>query len=285
MNDYERIARIIRHLAGNSTAQPDLTELAALADLSPGHFHRLFAQWAGVTPKDFLQCLTLNRVKAALLDGSSVLEAALSAGLSGPSRAHDLCVTLEAASPGEIKSRGAGWNIRGGFAGSPFGTCLIAESPRGICHLSFIEDSERSLESDRLREIWKNAHLRLDDTWAATKAVEIFSKSGERVPLRVLVRGTDFQVRVWRALLAIPAGRLLSYGRLADAVGQPSAARAVGSAVGANEISFLIPCHRVIRETGVIGEYRWGTWRKRAMLGWELANCNTAQGVSAEFSV
>jgi len=274
MNDYERIARVIRYLDEYHGEQPDLTVLARQAGLSPFHFHRLFTNWAGVTPKDFLQCLTLAHVKESLRNGTSVLESALDAGLSGPGRLHDLCVNLEAASPGEMKTGGAQWSITAGFAASLFGTCLLAESPRGICHLSFVEDGDENAAWARLAEDWPNARLRRNDSVAARIAGQIFTRSADRdsrATLRAFVKGTAFQVRVWRALLEVPPGQFISYGRLAAAVGQPTAARAVGTAVGQNPLAYLIPCHRVIRETGVIGNYRWGWIRKRAIVTWESA--------------
>jgi AraC family transcriptional regulator of adaptative response/methylated-DNA-[protein]-cysteine methyltransferase len=280
MNDYERIARVIRHLDENQAEQPDLAALAKRAGLSPFHFHRLFSTWAGVTPKDFLQCLTLARVKQSLQSGKSILDSSLDAGLSGPGRAHDLCVNLEAASPGEMKSGGAGWMLIAGFAETPFGKCLIAESPRGICHLAFIEPEEKDAAWNELHANWPNARLRRNDSAAAKIAAQIFTRTPRRcrADLRAFVQGTPFQVRVWRALVEIPPGQLTSYGRLASSLGIPNAARTVGSAVGANSISYLIPCHRVIRETGVIGEYRWGKFRKRALLAWENAHLNPMNG-------
>jgi AraC family transcriptional regulator of adaptative response/methylated-DNA-[protein]-cysteine methyltransferase len=274
MNDYERIARVIRYLDEHHTEQPDLNELARQVELSPFHFHRLFTNWAGVTPKDFLQCLTLAQVKESLRNGTSVLDSALRAGLSGPGRVHDLCVKLEAASPGEMKAGGAEWVINAGFAASPFGTCLLAESPRGLCHLSFVENGGENTAWAGLDSDWPNARLRRNDSVAARIVETIFTRPidrDSRPVLRAFVRGTAFQVRVWRALLEIPPGQFTSYGRLAAAVGQPTAARAIGNAVGQNPLAYLIPCHRVIRETGVIGNYRWGRIRKRAMLGWETA--------------
>jgi len=274
MNDYERVATVIRFLDRHHTDQPDLNELAAAAGLSPFHFHRLFSAWAGVTPKDFLQCLTLEHVKQLLLEGNNVFDAALNAGLSGPGRLHDLCVTLEAASPGEMKNGGAGMQIDYGFAGTPFGEALIAETERGICHLSFIQEEGRDAVRDLLAEQWPKAKLHRSDQRAAELANKIFVRRPQnesRPSLRAFVRGTPFQLRVWRALLNVPAGSLTTYGRLSAAINQPKAARAVGSAVGANPISFVIPCPRVIRETGVLGNYGGGRIRKRAMLGWELS--------------
>ncbi|MDE3066608.1 MAG: methylated-DNA--[protein]-cysteine S-methyltransferase [Verrucomicrobiota bacterium] len=272
MNDYERIARVIRHLDECHAEQPDLALLARRAGLSRFHLHRLFSAWAGVTPKDFLQCLTLAHAKKLLLAGGSILDVTLESGLSGPGRLHDLCVSLEAASPGELKSGGAGWAISFGIAESPFGQCLIAESPRGTCHLSFVENEKSAMAE--LQSDWMQAELKRDDAAAAGTASKIFRRpGGSTAPatLRAFVRGTPFQVRVWRALLQVPPGSLTTYGRLASAIGRPGAARAVGAAAGQNPLGYLIPCHRVIRETGVIGNYYWGRTRKRAMIAWENA--------------
>ena len=284
MNDYERIANVIRFLDRHHTEQPDLNELAAAAGLSPFHFHRLFSIWAGVTPKDFLQCLTLEHVKQLLLEGNNVFDAALNAGLSGPGRLHDLCVTLEAASPGEMKNGGAGMKIDYGFAETPFGEALIAETKRGICHLSFVDGKGRNGARDLLTPQWPNAKLHRTDQRAEELSGKIFAQPREnqpRRPLRAFVRGTPFQLRVWRALLSVPTGSLTTYGRLSATIGQPRAARAVGSAVGANPISFVIPCHRVIRETGALGNYGGGRIRKRAIIGWEIAP-RAAQSSPAE---
>jgi AraC family transcriptional regulator, regulatory protein of adaptative response / methylated-DNA-[protein]-cysteine methyltransferase len=274
MNDYERVASVIRYLDRQHTNQPDLNALAQSVGLSPFHFHRLFSSWAGVTPKDFLQCLTLEHVKTLLREGDSVLDAALNAGLSGPGRLHDLCVALEAASPGEMKSGGAGLQVDYGFAQTPFGEALIGETARGLCHLSFVNGQGRNGARDLLASEWPNARLRRANLRTDELSEKIFghppqNQSSPR--LRAFVRGTPFQLRVWRALLRVPAGALTTYGRLAAILNQPTAARAVGSAVGANPLAFIIPCHRVIRETGVLGNYRWDPVRKRAILGWELA--------------
>lgn len=272
MAAYERIAGVIRYLDEHHTEQPDLAALAQRIGLSPFHFHRLFSSWAGVTPKDFLQCLTLAHVKKLLRNGESVLNAALGVGLSGPGRLHDLCVNLEAASPGEMKSGGSRWTIVAGFGACPFGMCLVGKSHRGICHLSFVEARSEVKAWAELREEWPNAHVQRDDIAAARMIEKIFARPARRrspSPLRAFVRGTAFQVRVWRALLQVPPGQLITYGRLAAAVGCPAAARAVGTVVGRNPLAYLIPCHRVIRETGIIGDYRWGGIRKRAMVAWE----------------
>jgi AraC family transcriptional regulator of adaptative response/methylated-DNA-[protein]-cysteine methyltransferase len=271
VNDYDRIAAVIRYLDEHHHEQPDLARIAAVAGLTQYHFHRLFRSWAGITPKDFLQCVTLAHVKSLLRDGDSVLDASIEVGLSGPGRLHDLCISLEAASPGEIKARGDGLRISYGFAASPFGECLIAETARGICHLAFVDGRAEECVA-RLTAQWPGASLSRDDGAAREMALNVFAHPGmERAPLRAYVKGTAFQVRVWRALLEVEAGSLVTYGRLASAVCRPSAARAVGAALGRNPLAYLIPCHRVIRETGVVGGYRWGETRKRAMIAWETA--------------
>jgi AraC family transcriptional regulator of adaptative response/methylated-DNA-[protein]-cysteine methyltransferase len=273
MNDYERVARVIRYLDEHRAAQPRLSTLAQVAGVSPFHFHRLFTAWAGTTPKQFLQCLTFEHARALLRDGENILDSAFEAGLSGPGRLHDLCVNLQAASPGEIKSGGAGWTIEAGFGASPFGRCLAAQGPRGICHLSFVDGDPKAAWNE-MTTLWPNARWNRDDAGARAALKQIFTRPGQAGAkgLTAYVKGTEFQVRVWRALLRIPSGQLTTYGRVASAIGQPTAARAVGSAVGSNNIAWLIPCHRVIRETAVLGDYRWGAWRKRAMVAREGVN-------------
>jgi AraC family transcriptional regulator of adaptative response/methylated-DNA-[protein]-cysteine methyltransferase len=277
VNDYERIAGVIRYLDEHQAEQPSLEVLAHRAGVSRFHLHRLFSTWAGVTPKDFLQCLTLERAKLSLGQGRSVLDAALDAGLSGPGRLHDLCVQLESASPGEWKAGGASWEIDAGFVRSPFGDCLIAISPRGICHLSFVETGRAQESWAELEEHWPNSTVRRNEDAVSGLGSRIFSprsmEEAAEAPLKAFVAGTEFQLRVWRALLRIPRGAVTTYGRLAASLDEPRAARAVGTAVGQNRVAYLIPCHRVIRETGAVGEYRWGSVRKRAMLSWEAAAC------------
>lgn len=273
MNSYARMERIVRWLDEHALEQPSLGDLAELAGLGESQFHREFVRWTGVTPKAFVQCLTFGEARNRLVEGATVLEAALDAGLSGPGRLHDLCVSLEAASPGEIKGAGEGLEIRWGFAESPFGRCLLAETPRGICRLAFLD---RDPDEAEVVADWPRARWRRDDSHAAARLAEVFRNeaptgSSGMPPLRAWVKGSAFQVRVWRALLAVPEGGLTTYGRLAAALAKPGAARAVGSAVGANPIAFLIPCHRVIRETGAVSGYRWGVGRKRALLAWEGA--------------
>ncbi len=277
MSDYERIADVIRFLEKNSGSQPDLQTLADHVDLSPAYLQRLFSRWAGTSPKNFLKCLTVQHAKQLLKDGKSVLATSHEVGLSGPSRLHDLCVTLEAASPGEIKSGGKGLQITAGIVDSPFGFCLIANSPRGVCHLYFHDQPDQAAAEAEIRRDWFAADLKWDNEAIGELAKDWFRRPEDgmkRQSIRTFVAGTDFQVRVWRALLRIPSGSFVSYGEIAKAIEKPKASRAVGTAVGSNEISFLIPCHRVIRESGVLGHYRWGSERKKSMLVWETAAAN-----------
>jgi AraC family transcriptional regulator, regulatory protein of adaptative response / methylated-DNA-[protein]-cysteine methyltransferase len=277
---YKSIEQVILYLDEHQTEQPDLTTLAGQLGLSPSRLHHLFSAWAAITPKDFLQCLTLAHARGLLGRGESVLGAALESGLSGPGRLHDLCVSLEAASPGELKSGGAGWTIAAGFAPSPFGQCLIATGPRGVCHLAFADGNEEEAMAG-LRASWPGASFERNDSEAGRLAKMIFQRPGDNSQqpnLRSFVRGTAFQVKVWRALLRIRPGSMVSYGGLAAALGEPEAARAVGGAVGRNPLAYLIPCHRVIRATGAIGDYRWGHTRKLAMLAWESAHAFSHTG-------
>ncbi|MGD9418008.1 MAG: methylated-DNA--[protein]-cysteine S-methyltransferase [Verrucomicrobiota bacterium JB025] len=271
MTDYQRIAEAIRFLDTHRADQPDLATLASHLGLSPSHFHRIFRHWAGATPKDFLQCLTLADARKLLRQGKDTLHTALESGLSGPGRLHDLCVTLDAATPGEIKQRGRGLAITAGFAETPFGHALIATTPRGICHLSFFDPAEKQAALATLTADWPLSDFRFHDPSATALATRIFQPAPAAAPLKLHVRGTAFQLRVWRALLEIPPGTLASYSTVATRAGTPKATRATGTAVGSNPISYLIPCHRVIRETGVIGNYRWGPTRKRAILAYEQA--------------
>ncbi|MAS95716.1 MAG: 6-O-methylguanine DNA methyltransferase [Verrucomicrobiales bacterium] len=272
MDDYSRVARIIRYLDENRISQPSLAELASVAGLSESHLHRLFKRWAGVTPKDFLQCLTAEHAKERLRNSESVFDTAIDVGLSGPGRLHDLLVTLEAVSPGEFKERGRGLVVSWGWAESPLGIVSLAWTERGICHLAFHEEEGDSLPESLAQE-WANAEMLRNDKETKFLVEKIFSRKA--TSLKALVRGTAFQVKVWRALLSIPEGSLVSYGQLAGAVGSPGAARAVGSACGNNAIGFLIPCHRVIRETGIVTGYRWGDVRKRALIAREMVGPKT----------
>lgn len=273
MNDYDKIADIIEYLAKNVGEQPDLATLANMAELSPGHFQRKFTQWVGVSPKSYLQCLTFKDAKSSLDQGDSLFESAFNAGLSGSGRLHDLCVTLDAATPGEIKRGGEGLQISYGFGLTPFGECIIANSQRGICYLAFISQDDHKQAVTGLRKAWPAADLLHSNNDALHLIKQVFNlqTNCQQSSLRAYVRGTNFQLQVWRALLRIPEGRLVTYGTLASVLDKPGAARAVGSAVGANLLAYLIPCHRVIRNTGIIGEYRWGSQRKKALIACERA--------------
>lgn len=270
-SDYALVARAIEYLDTHSRRQPEVADVAAAVGLSVSHFHRVFRRWAGTTPKRFLQLLTLEEAKRRLDASRSVLASAYGAGLSGPGRLHDLFVSIEGRTPGEYRSGGAGVLVDYGVADTPFGRALIGRTTRGICHLSFHGSGQTDLEADveaamgELASEWPEAELRRDDAAAAEQAASIFA--GERPPLHV--RGTNFQVRVWEALLRVPEGRVVCYGDVARSMGRENATRAVAGAVAANHVAWLIPCHRVIRKVGEAGGYRWGTTRKRAMLGWE----------------
>ncbi len=274
-HDYQRIEKAIRFLEKRAFAQPSLEEAAAHVGLSAFHFQRLFKHWAGVSPKRFLQFLTVSHAKQMLLRSSSVLDAAYDAGLSSPGRLHDLFVVVEAVTPGEFKTAGAGVEITYGFHDTPFGVCLVAQTARGICALSFVAPEGKAQAVSELRASWPQAQLR-EDAEAGRAAVEKIFSSGfgcKDSPVRLLLCGTNLQLKVWEALLRIPEGAVVSYQALAQAVGRPQAVRAVANAVGRNPVACLIPCHRVLRSSGEIGGYRWDTVRKRAILGREMARC------------
>lgn len=268
--DYERIAAAIRYLSDNVEAQPGLDDVAREIGLSPFHLQRVFRKLAGVTPKQFLAHLTLERAKEALDASQSVFDASLTAGLSGPARLHDHFVTLEAMTPGEYKSGGAGTRVVWGVAPSAFGDLFVAQTARGICAMSFSDSGGRE-EAAELANAWMAAEIARDDTEAALVASRVFNGGDAQHPLRVVAAGTNFQIRVWRALLEIPPGSVRTYRQIAEAIGAPLSSRAVGNALAANPIAYLIPCHRVIQSTGFVGNYRWQPYRKRALLAWERA--------------
>lgn len=274
--DYLRIQEAIRYLRSHADEQPRLDDVAAHVGLSKFHFQRLFRRWAGVSPKRFLQFVTVQHAKDLLRASVSVFEASLETGLSGPSRLHDLFVSAEAVTPGEYKSGGAGLELRFGFHESPFGEFLIATSDRGVVALAFIDTRGLQAAVDDLAADWRAAALQRDDAGTATAARQAFSFDRADRPPRLLLRGTNFQIQVWRALLTIAPGSVVAYGDVATAIGRPTAQRAVASAVGDNRIACLIPCHRVLRASGDFGGYRWDPARKVAMLGWEAARLETA---------
>lgn len=263
--DYSRIEKAIGFLEKNFQRQPNLAEIAAASGVSEYHFQRIFLRWAGVSPKRFLQFLTKEHAKQ-LLKSSNLLDSSFAAGLSGPGRLHDLFVTCEAMSPGEYKQKGRGLKISYGFHPTPFGECFIALTDRGICGLSFINRIDRSNVLKDFQKFWKNAIFHHDQTITGQRVERIFSKKGK---VRLLCGGTNFQLKVWEALLKIPPGKVVTYQTIAQKIGKPGASRAVGNAVGRNTIAYLIPCHRVIRGAANIGGYRWGARRKKAMLGRE----------------
>jgi AraC family transcriptional regulator of adaptative response/methylated-DNA-[protein]-cysteine methyltransferase len=266
-----RIAAALRYVIDHGQEQPSLESMAEQAGLSPFHFQRIFKRWAGISPKRFLQYVTLANAKRSLAADASVLDAALDAGLSGPSRLHDLFVACDALTPGEFKALGEKLVIRWGLHDAPLGRVLIGTTERGVCWLAFVEDDDALVIAEFERE-WRGARLVRDDAGTAAiaaRAFELGAASAEALPL--LVRGTNFQIKVWEALLRIPFGRLVSYQTIARAIGEPKAVRAVGRAVGANNISWLIPCHRVILATGIIHNYRWGVRQKRILTAFEAA--------------
>lgn len=280
--NYARIERAIRFIEDNRLRQPTLGEIAAGVGMSPFHLQRVFTTWAGVSPKLFLRYVTFDHAREALLDSSPVLDTALDVGLSGPGRLHDLFVTLEAVTPGEVGAGGRGLEIRYGRHDGVFGRFLVAATGRGVCRVSFEQEGEDQIEA--LGDAWPNARLVKDEayTWkAAGEALACGMDSGGS-PIRLWARGTNFQIKVWEALLRVPSGRLVRYGDIARAVGKPGASRAVGRAVGANPIALLIPCHRAIRASGRFETgYRWGSARKRALIAWEAARRERAEADAA----
>ena len=268
--DYARIERAISFLEENYLDQPELETVAAAAGLSAAHFQRMFKRWAGISPKRFVQYLPLAHARQRLADSASVLDTTYDAGLSGPGRLHDLFVTYEAMTPGDYKQGGSGVEIVYGIHPSPFGPCFIGQTERGVCALGFAEDDVSPEPLQDFQRRWQNAIFIHDKARTGATAALIFSPSGGRLELDL--RGTNFQLKVWEALLRIPPGAVVSYGGLADALDKSGAARAVGSAVAANPVSYLIPCHRVIRKSGHFHNYYWGPERKRAMLAWEAAH-------------
>lgn len=268
---YRAFATAIEHLVQNWSEQPSLEDLAAVAGFSPFHFQRLFTRWAGISPKRFVQFLTLDHAKRLLAENHSVLDAALDVGLSGPSRLHDLFVACEAITPGEYKALGDGLTIRWGFHDTPLGRVLIGTTDRGICWLSFAEDPDGADAWAEFTAEWPAARLVEDPDATEPMVAQALGWAKAEGPTRLLLRGTNFQVKVWEALLRIPAGAVVSYEDVARAIGQPTALRAVGRAVGRNPICLLIPCHRVIQKSGVIHNYRYGVPRKKALLAWEQA--------------
>ncbi len=274
---YERIAKAIEFITDNITAQPSLEEVAEKVNLSPFHFQRIFTEWAGVSPKKFLQFLTADYLKAKIKDTATLVEAAEIAGLSSQSRVYDLFTGIEAVTPQEFKSGGKGLHIDYAYHETPFGECFMAVTERGICGMAFTNEVSKNEDLETFKQKWHFATIEENPSVTEQYVQRIFTPHLSSLDkLHLLVQGTNFQLKVWEALLTIPQGSLTTYQQIADSIGHNKAVRAVGTAVGNNPIAYLIPCHRVIRKEGKLGEYHWGSIRKKALVGWEAAK-------SAEF--
>lgn len=275
--NYQRIERAILYLEQNFKQQPELGEVAEAVNISPFHFQRIFTEWAGISPKRFLQFLTVGFLKAKLQQSKNLVEAAEAAGLSSQSRVYDLFTTLEAVTPEEYKQRGNGILINYGFHETPFGVALIGITERGVCWLSFITtDEDPRIELENMKTHWHNSIFHQDTLLTQSVIEKIFNRSSEKSvanenKIHLFVKGTNFQIKVWEALLKLPMGSVTTYQNIAGQIHSPKAMQAVGSAVGSNHIAYLIPCHRVIRKDGVLGEYRWSPTRKKSIIGWEMA--------------
>ena len=274
--NYKRIEAAIKYLIAHFKQQPSLDELAAYIGVSSSHFQRMFTEWAGISPKKFLEYLTIGSLKRELSATTSLLEVAGNVGLSSQSRVYDLFVNIESMTPGQYKTKGKGLNIDYGFADSPFGECFIAATERGICSLQFTDGNREEILALFSKE-WESAVLSCNTSLAASIVGNLFYPQASPRSFNLLLKGTPFQIKVWEALLKIPMGRIVSYNALAKFAGNAAATRAVASAVARNPIGFLIPCHRVIRNEGVIGQYHWSPARKAAIIGWEkgvIAECD-----------
>ncbi len=271
--DYRRIEKAIQFIEENFQTQPSLKAIADHVALSEFHFNRLFSKWAGTSPQRFMRFLTKEFAKEKLAESSNLLEATFESGLSSSSRLHDLFVTYEAMTPAEFKSKGAGLTIHYGIHETPFGDCLIAITERGITDFRFIENEDKDLIIKELQQDFEKAKLIFDNNFTKPFIEQIFYETrNSNEPLTLLMRGTNFQIKVWEALLKIPFGQMVSYETIANAIGQPTAQRAVGTAIGSNRLGYIIPCHRVLQKVGGIGGYRWGITRKKAILGWEMSH-------------
>lgn len=269
--NFNRIAEAIEFIKLNFRDQPNLDEVAEKVHLSPFHFQRLFTDWAGVSPKKFLQYISVEHAKQILKDNQATLfDAAFDTGLSGTSRLHDLFINIEGMTPAEFKNGGKNLSINYSFAESPFGNIMVASTSKGICHLAFFENEQKAFEV--LESHFPNAHFKQMVDLIQQKALYIFRNDWDKLSeIKLHLKGTDFQLKVWETLLKIPMGQLSTYGTIAEQINNSKASRAVGTAIGSNPIAFLIPCHRVIQSTGTFGGYMWGATRKTAIIGWEAA--------------
>ncbi|PKA16092.1 bifunctional helix-turn-helix domain-containing protein/methylated-DNA--[protein]-cysteine S-methyltransferase [Leptospira haakeii] len=269
--DFDRIADAIFYLRKNFKTQPSLEDVAGKLKLSPHHFQRMFTDWAGVSPKKFLQYITLEYAKGLLKEnGPSLLDTALDSGLSGTGRLHDLFINIEGMTPGEYKNGGKDLSINYSYAESPFGKLLVASTPKGICYISFFENEKKIFQE--LKSIFPNATYNQTVDMIQQNALFIFTHDWSQLnKIKLHLKGTDFQLKVWETLLKVPMGKLSTYGQVGEQMGNPNATRAIGTAIGNNPVAFLIPCHRIIRSSGEFGEYHWGDSRKVAMIGWEAA--------------
>lgn len=270
--DYNRIEKAIHFIEENFQNQPSLKEVADHVALSEFHFNRLFSKWAGTSPQRFMRFLTKEFAKEKLAQSDNLLDATFESGLSSTSRLHDLFVNYEAMTPAEFKSKGEGLTIHYGIHETPFGECLIAVTGRGITDLRFLENEDKEEVIQELKEDFAKAEIIFDNNFTKPFIEQIFYETEHTdSPVTLLLRGTNFQIKVWEALLKIPFGQMVSYDTIAQTIGQPTAQRAVGTAIGSNRLGYIIPCHRVLQKVGGIGGYRWGTTRKKAILGWEMA--------------
>jgi AraC family transcriptional regulator of adaptative response/methylated-DNA-[protein]-cysteine methyltransferase len=272
--DYDRVRKALAFITERWRDQPSLDEIAERVGVSPSHLHHIFRRWAGITPKAFLQAITLDHARGLLRDSASVLDTAYEVGLSGPSRLHDLFVTHEAMSPGDWKTGGSGLDMQVGYHPSPFGEAIVVATSRGLAGIGFVDDGDRAAALADMRGRWPLARFIENQEGTAALARRAFEPEAWRpdAPLRVVLIGSDFEVRVWQTLLRIPLGRATTYSDIASHIGKPTAARAVGAAVGKNPISFVVPCHRVLGRSGALTGYHWGLTRKQAILGWEAGH-------------
>lgn len=271
--NYEKIARAIEFITENVRQQPSLFEIADEVSTSQFHLQRLFSEWAGVSPKKFLQYITADYLKAQIKESTNLVELAEAAGLSSQSRVYDLFTSIEAVTPQEFKSAGKGLAIVYGFHQTPFGECFIAITERGICAMAFVDEATRNEQLILLARKWHFADISEGRDVTERYIRQIFEPNADKLgKLPLVVQGTNFQLKVWEALLSIPPGAVTTYQYIAESIGNPKAVRAVGTAVGDNPVAYLIPCHRVIRKEGILGEYRWGRTRKKALIGWEAAS-------------